>query len=243
MSQHSHFVGVDVGLEGDYTALAVVRRGSQPDPGQLPDLHVVDLQRTRGKTFLVIAEEIQRLVAHLDGAAVAIDATGIGEGAWQECRRIGMRPVAIVIGGGSKVGGGNLRWTVPHATLYETCYGVFAAGRYKIARDLQLVEQLMRELQTVQAKRTVHGAIHYEVARTEEGHGDVLMSLCLATLLAEREGQRMVLQQRAAVRRSGKDRPPGARRTPSAAREIIRQRLEVSRRQADRDLYSALWRD
>jgi hypothetical protein len=230
MRRHEFFIGVDVGLQGDFTTIAVIKRGPQLAPDQLPELHVVDLQRTRGTTFVAVAAEINRLVDHLGGAAVAVDATGVGEGCWQESRRIGLRPIAVVIGGGTKVGGGPTRWTVPHSTLYERLYGVFATGRFRIAESLPMAENLIRELQLVQAKRTDRGQVHYEVPRTDQGHGDLLMGLALATLLAEHQANRLVMQHRATTRPKGGDRPQGKpRQRGNLAKRIVEQRKEESR--------------
>jgi hypothetical protein len=223
MTTHEHYVGVDVGLQNDFTALAVLR--AVPQPEGLPQLHVVDLQRTRGRTFLQIGAEVQALAGHLGRCAVAVDATGVGEGVWQELRRNGTRPVGIVIGSGHRVTGGPLRWNVPASTLYETAYRVFVAGRYRIARSLPLAENLIRELQLVSSERSDNGSVRYTMPRTEEGHGDVAMAVMLATLVAEREAGRSAVYHHPQQPRE-RPRPQGRPRAGNTAPALIRQRRD-----------------
>ena len=131
--------------------------------------------------------------------------------------------------------------------LYERLYGVFATGRFRIAETLPLAENLMRELQMVQAKRTDRGQVHYAVPRGQQGHGALLMGVALATLLAEDQGDRAVMRHVSTVRREQRrERPQGRRRNRgNTARRVLKQRLQESRDeslryvQAERDRFEA----
>ncbi len=212
----THYLGIDVGVVSDFTAFALLRAvapnvlvpiGHDPDavpwdadnnkPLVLPEgvtlaqhiqpkYETIDLQRTLGTSFEDIALEAQLIAEEIGGCTIAVDATGMGRGLVEEMRRIGMQPIAVTLGGGSRIVGQRHRWVVPSAMIYEAVFACFAQKRYRIAEALPLTRTLLSELQRCEVRRTDTGHARYGVWTGQDGHGDLLMSLGLATVAAER---------------------------------------------------------
>ena len=162
------------------------------------------------------------------GCTVAVDSTGMGRGLVEEMRRIGMNPVAVTLGGGSRITGGRLRWVVPSAMTYEGVYACFAQNRYRIAEALPLTRTLLGELQRCEVRRTETGHAKYGVWTGEDGHGDLLMALGIATVVAERLSTPRVTHGTVEVTR------PGAEAHPKPCKNTSRQvhRMAIRRRPA-----------
>ncbi len=210
-----HFLGVDVGIEHDFTALTLLKVNAPNvlvpvsryddlpiidkatgQPLVLPDgvseekflqpkYDIIDLQRILKSNFETIAREIKMVVEDVNLVTTAIDATGMGRGLVEECQRIGLRPLALTLSGGSRITGGQQRWRVPSSMVYESVYRCFAQKRYKLGSQLELTRTLLNELQCCEVRRTDTGHSKYGVWSGEDGHGDLLMSLGLATIAAE----------------------------------------------------------
>ncbi len=64
--------------------------------------------------------------------------------------------------------------------------GARGQERYRIAERLEHTRTLMGELQRCEVRRTDTGHARYGVWAGEDGHGDLLMALGIATVVAER---------------------------------------------------------
>ncbi len=209
-----HLLGVDVGISHDFTAFTLLkvntpnvlvpvsRYSDEPvidkETGQelvlpegvsfekfmQPRYDVIDLQRILHSDFETIAREIKAVLYDVPHCHVAIDATGMGTGLVMECKRIGLRPLALTLSGGSRITGARQSWRVPSNMVYEAVHMVFAQDRYRLGSQLELTRALMNELQCCEVHRSERGHASYEV-HGEIGHGDLLMSLALATVTGE----------------------------------------------------------
>ena len=222
-----HFLGIDVGGIHDYTALTLIRKGTAPAPHVPPPLHVIDLQRTLDTPFAAVAEEVKAIDQDLGDVALAVDGTGIGRGLVEELRRIGLRPISITITDGSRITGGRRAWNVPHRMIYEEVFKIFSAERYRIAEGLGHRETLLGELQRCEVRRTERGHAHYGVFDGQDGHGDLLVSLGIASLLAEHYVERDLRRARPQRGRRESNRRQGSganAKLQDTARRVMDQR-------------------
>ncbi len=100
-------IGADMGQAQDPTALAVTK--VQP-----PDIHVRHLERLPlGTPYPRVVERIGNLVNKLPGAALVVDATGVGRAVLDQMHEAGLAPVAVTITGGRFTSYDGRMWRVP----------------------------------------------------------------------------------------------------------------------------------
>ena len=266
--RYGNLLGVDVGLVNDPTATVlvrvvqpsvVVRHGAVLDAATgkpveipegvtvaefvLPRYEVLDVQSHTGITFGQTAREARAVMDDMQGDLLCvIDATGLGRGAAEQVRQAGVPTVAVTLTAGSKVTGGRWDINIPVGVMFTTLYSVLAQDRIRASAEAS--GRLAEEMKTIERAVTDAGRETYEVPRGDGHHGDTVYALGMAIAVAEGRGARQARAAALADHPGGRQRPVGTPRTgTNAAREVIRQRLEDSRRQADRDLYAGLWRD
>jgi len=100
-------IGADLGQAQDPTALAV----AEVHP---PEIHVRHLERlSLGTPYPKVVERIADLVDHLPGAALVVDATGVGRAVLDQMREAGLEPVPVTITGGRFTSFDGNHWRVP----------------------------------------------------------------------------------------------------------------------------------
>src|SRR5215204_1873896 len=187
-------IGLDLGQKQDYTAVAVVEKEERPD--DKPMLRLRHLERyALGTPY---GEQMDR-VAELVGAIqkrsnllrppqpeLIVDATGVGVGVIEMLKDRGLKYRAVSITGGISESSGGGIYHVPKRDLVSRAVAPFEGKRLKIARNMRLVPELVKELENFKVKvnlRTAHDA--YEAWREAE-HDDLVLALALACWWAEK---------------------------------------------------------
>ena len=262
---YRNFLGIDPGLVNDPTAMVliratrpavVVRAGKVLDavtgePVELPEgttvaefvsprYDVLDVQSRQGLTFGQTAREARAVMDDMKGDLMAaVDATGLGRGAVDQIRQAGVPCIAVTLTAGSKITGSRWEMNLPVGLMFTTLYSVMAQGRLRVSAAAG--GRLAAEMKEVERVVTEAGRESYEVPRGEGHHGDTVYALGIAMVVAERIGGR---QARAvALHPEGRQRRPGVPRRENTARQVIRERLDASRRESEAHMWRQLWRD
>ena len=143
-----------------------------------PEIHVRHLERLPlGTPYPKVVERIGNLVDKLPGAALVVDATGVGRAVLDQMREVVLNPVAVTITGGRYTSSDGLMWRVPKRALLRPLVAATEAGRLKVAKGLREAEALQRELQTFQRRITERGNNAFEGAGE---HDDLVIAVALA---------------------------------------------------------------
>ncbi len=144
-------IGADLGQAQDPTALAVAEV-------RTPEIHVRHLERLPlGTPYPKVVERIADLVDQLPGAALVVDATGVGRAVLDQMREANLAPVAVTITGGRFTSYDGTMWRVPKKALLRPLVATMDAGRLKVAKGLREAEVFQRELQAFQRRITESG--------------------------------------------------------------------------------------
>jgi Terminase RNaseH-like domain len=182
-----HYVlGIDLGQTNDPAALVLLEH----ELGSEPAYHVRDVYRFPLETsYPDLVERIARRVNQppLHGRTrVAVDATGVGPPVVDLLRpQLGSaRCYAITITGGTTVGGGGTRLTVPKRDLVSTVQVLLQQRRLRIAPELPDTPALIDELLAYRVTISDSGHDSYSAWR-ERDHDDLVIALSLAAWTAE----------------------------------------------------------
>ncbi len=120
-------LGVDLGQAQDPTAIAVAEMRE-------PEIHVRHLERVLlGTPYPQVIERIAALVGKLPGAALIVDATGLGRPVIDQMRETGLEPVPVTITGGRYTSFDGDMWRVPKKALLRPLVAASETGRLKVA--------------------------------------------------------------------------------------------------------------
>lgn len=196
----TYYVGVDLGQQADYTAIAIAERvglGEAFDPSgralDLPDpppwrLHVRHLQRFRGVPYPEVCDRLESLLSRLTRPCeMAVDATGVGLAVVDLLRSRGLVFRAVTITGGDKETGEGRIHRVPKRDLVAGLQVLLQSGRLKIAAGLPDAETLRSELVNFRVKISASGHDSYEAWR-EKDHDDLVLAAALCSWVAARGG-------------------------------------------------------
>ena len=162
-------IGADIGKVSDPTALAVVETTTAQD-------NVRHLDRLPlGTPYPLIADGIGDLARSVPGAALVIDATGVGRAPADYLQEF--NPVPVVITGGRSIAFEDGVWRVPKRELIRPLITSVERKRLKVAPGLPDAPVLRRELMAYQ--RTLGGGGHVKFAGKGE-HDDLLIAVALA---------------------------------------------------------------
>jgi hypothetical protein len=181
-------IGVDLGQRRDHTAIAVVEKFpiSRTESGLL----VRYVERIAlGTPYAHIAERLRRLATHPQLAgrcAMAIDATGLGGPVVEMLRSYGLGcdVTAVTITNGAGESGSGHDWSVPKRDLMSGLQVGLESGEVRIARHMQQIESLVRELVSIRATAMYQG--HLRIGAEGSGHHDDLV-LALAVWKGRRK--------------------------------------------------------
>ena len=149
-------VGADLGQAQDPTALAVAEV-------RTPEIHVRHLERIPlGTPYPKVVERIGDLVDQLPGAALVVDATGVGRAVLDQMRESRLEPIPVTITAGRFISFDGDHWRVPKKALLRPLVAAMDVGRLKVAKGLREAEALQRELQAFQRQITESGIATFE---------------------------------------------------------------------------------
>ncbi len=87
-----------------------------------------------GTPYPKVVERIGNLVDKLPGAALVVDATGVGRAVLDQMHEAGLAPVAVTITGGRFTSYDGAMWRVPKKALLRPLVAASEAGRLKVAK-------------------------------------------------------------------------------------------------------------
>ena len=120
-------------------------------------------------------ERITTLVKKLPGAALVVDATGVGRAVLDHMAEL--NPVAVTITGGRLTSYDGRMWRVPKKALLRPLVAATESGRLKVAKGLREAEALQRELAAFQRRITERGNAAFEGVGE---HDDLVIAVALA---------------------------------------------------------------
>jgi hypothetical protein len=163
-------LGVDLGQAQDPTAIAVAEMRE-------PEIHVRHLERVPlGTPYPQVIERITALVGKLPGAALIVDATGLGRPVIDQMREGGLEPIPVTITGGRFMSFDGDMWRVPKKALLRPLVAASEAGRLKVAKGLREAGAFKRELQAFQRRITARG---YSAFGGVGEHDDLVIAAAL----------------------------------------------------------------
>jgi len=188
-------LGVDLGQAADSSALGLIDHGGPLDgvakfvEGQDVPAHYFlrFLERLPlGTPYPAQVARVGQIMTNpqLEGARLAVDATGVGRPVVDMMRGAGLNPTPITITGGDQVvrdmQTGHIR--VPKRDLVGFMRVLLESRRLHIAPELPLARTLVAELQGFQMK--ISAAAHDSYNGREGVHDDLVLSVALACWLA-----------------------------------------------------------
>ncbi len=164
-------IGADIGQAANPTALAVLE--AAPGDDQVRHLERLPL----GTSYPAVARRIGQLTMALPGAALVVDATGVGRPVVDQLRAAGLDPIAVTITAGKKTVCNGGAWRVPKKELVRSLAVALECGRLRVAKGIPDAAALMRELTAFTA--TIGDGGHIRFAGRAE-HDDLVVAVALA---------------------------------------------------------------
>jgi hypothetical protein len=184
------FVGVDLGMSDDYTAIAVLEKlvvGSENT------YHLRSLKRTRHVPYPEIVSKVKDIMqtpALQRDAVLVTDFTGVGTPVFQYFQKAGLRPAGVLIHGGDRTTKDGPVWKVPKRDLVGTMQIIMQNDRLKISWKLKLAKILSLEMLNFKMKFNAATAHDSYGAWREGDHDDLLLAVALAAWMGERHRPR-----------------------------------------------------
>jgi hypothetical protein len=182
-------VGLDLGQQNDYTAIAVIENAGA---GKKRELHVRHLERFRHTLYPDVADRVEALLITQElrkSSDLIIDATGVGPAVTDifAKRRRKFKAVKIHGGDAETHTGGVHR--VPKRNLVSALQVLLQSGNLKIASGLELAEVLRAELLNFRIKVNISTAHDSYEAWREGDHDDLVLAAALAAWGASRSAR------------------------------------------------------
>lgn len=164
-------VAADIGQATDPTAIAALEATDSED-------RVRHLERIAlGTKYPAVIRRIGAVVKAAPGAALVIDATGVGRAAVDHLEDAGLSPIAVTITGGRETHFEDGMWLVPKRELIRPLALALEGGRLRVARGITDAAALLRELQAFSVSISGRGHARFE-GKAE--HDDLVIAVALA---------------------------------------------------------------
>lgn len=188
------FVGLDLGKQQDFSAVAVVEKESRAQAFLSPvfvAMRIRYLERLPlGTPYTAVVGRVAEMMRHpaLAGESrLVVDATGVGAPVVEMLRssRLGCAVTAVTITSGESAHGRGEEWHVPKKDLLGGLQVLLEEGRLKIPRKLKETATLVKELTDIRFTPKSGG----RMGMGAEGYGEH-DDLALAVALACWRGRR-----------------------------------------------------
>ena len=164
-------VAADVGQAMDPTAIAALEATDSED-------RVRHLERIAlGTKYPAVIRRIGEVVAAAPGAALVIDATGVGRATVDHLEDAGLSPIAVTITGGRETHFEDGIWLVPKGELIRPLALALEGRRLRVARGITDAAALLRELRTFVGIINRRGHARFE---GKGAHDDLVIAVALA---------------------------------------------------------------
>jgi hypothetical protein len=194
------YVGLDLGQRQDYTAIAVVERRELYAGYRNASLHSMAVRHVErlalGTPYVSVVARVREIVQSdsLAGrCTLAVDSTGVGNPVVEQLRgaRLGCNIYPVTITGGERESSQSAGWNVPKQDLIVGLRLLLERGELKIAKDLQGLRMLMRELMDMQAREKSTGGLRIGADKYGQ-HDDLVIALALACWKAKKHEDRFI---------------------------------------------------
>ena len=195
--RHVHYyLGLDLGQQNQFTALAVLEKTETADPEdreQTVNTYAVrHLERFPvGTVYAQVFERVLGLFAvpPLKGGELVVDQTGVGQAVIDMLQHMRGRPsfTSVAVTAGLKASHDKGVWLVPKRDLVGVLQILLQTRRLKVADTLPESPTLVKELENFQVKPAPAGADDLLLWR-EEVHDDLVLAVAVAAWHAERHG-------------------------------------------------------
>lgn len=175
------FIGLDLGQANDYTAISILEKIQKDNSENI--YHIRHLERIRGIPYPDIVNKVIKVMSSAklkEGAALVIDATGVGAPIIDLAKKAGLKPTAVWIHGGDRATHEGNNWRVPKRDLVGVLQVLLQSGRLKVASKLELGPILQKEMLNFKAKIDPATAHDSYSAWREDEHDDLVLSVALA---------------------------------------------------------------
>ena len=120
----------------------------------------------------------------MPGAALVVDATGVGRAVLDQMCEASLAPVAVTITGGRFTSYDGAMWRVPKKALLRPLVAATESGRLKVAKGLREAEAFQHELLAFQRRITESGHSAFEGVGERD---DLVIAAALVAWWAERQ--------------------------------------------------------
>lgn len=187
------FIGLDLGKQRDFSAVAVVEREERPTFRERTGLrlHVRHLERLPlGTPYTGVVRRVSEIARHPELRAdcrLVVDATGVGAPVVELLRsaRLPCRLTAVTITGGDQAHGHGEDWHVPKRDLLAGVQVLLEGGQLKIHKTLGEAATLVRELTDIRMHQRPSGRLGMGADGYGE-HDDLALAVALACWRARR---------------------------------------------------------
>ena len=198
-----YIYALDIGSEQDFCAGMLLKKHTriQQHPAIRRDTsagvvrtliverHLIHTYRPPLRTpYDDVIRRVNEIVNHSDlyqNCYLVVDKGQVGGAIVQNMIRIGMRPYAINITGGSKVTEARGGWNVPKADLVGALILALEQQTFRTHPNVVDRETLIHELKSFRMKRRVSGHMSFEAERDRD-HDDMVMSLAMGIWFSDR---------------------------------------------------------
>ncbi len=195
-----HILSVDLGKDGDYTAMALLslqERLMERVPRHQYDttrasivssFALLGLERAElGTPYTEISRRVARLTtapAYSQDILVVIDATGVGNAVAEMFAQAGVYAMKLIVTGGHEPSVKNGRYYVPKKDLVAALRTAFDTGRLKVAPGLPAWGDLLAEMTNFVMKRDQRTGHEKFEAWRERDHDDLVLALAMGVWVA-----------------------------------------------------------
>ena len=172
-------LGLDLGQSQDYTAIAIIEKLDRDKV-----YRVRRLERARGTPYPEVVSRVKTILQKLPGAALVVDATGVGAPVVDMFDQARLKPVGIYIHGGDKASHDSRGWKVPKRDLVGCLQVLLQNQRLKIAPG-PLSDILASEMLNFKVKIDPTTAHDSYSAWREADHDDLVLAVALACWYGE----------------------------------------------------------
>lgn len=179
--QKRYFVGLDLGLEADHSAVCVLEGGKGPVIRELRRMPL-------GRLYSDVAADVADLAAKLGPCIIGADGTGVGRPVLEMLQAklpSTARMFGIIITSGHKADWSGNVIHVPKRELVSTLTTALHAGSLKLAAGIEHAALLRHELSrfSIKAKHAT-GTLTYEAWRDAD-HDDLVLAACISAWLED----------------------------------------------------------
>jgi hypothetical protein len=185
------YIGLDLGQQSNYTAMACLEQTWQASPRGAPEAHYACryLARWRQVSYPEQVTQVATLLAapELEDRALIVDQTGVGRAVFDMLKDAGLDPIGVSIHGGDTVTHQGAEYRVPKRDLVATVAVLLQARRLTISKALPLAATLTHELLNFRVTidpRTAHDSY---AAWREADHDDLVLAVALACWAGEQD--------------------------------------------------------